>query len=80
MIHELYSICVANHHSYLRSLRLLEEELRDAVEEAALDWEHWTQLVSVIMTIVIRMLQCSALMMTMVMRMMRSGARATKGK
>ena len=74
---ELYSeILVTDSQSaYLLSLRLLEEELLDAVEEAALDWEHWTQLVSVMMEI--RMLQCPVLIMTMMM-MMRSGAR--KGK
>ena len=74
---ELYSgivKCITDSFAYLRSLRLLEEELLDAVEEAALDWEHWTQLVSVMM--VIRMLQCPVLIMTMMM--MRSGAR--KGK
>ena len=70
---ELYSgILITDSSAYLLSLRLLEEELLDAV---ALDWEHWTQLVSVMM--VIRMLQCPVLIMTMMM-MMRSGAR--KGK
>ena len=70
---ELYSgILITDSSAYLLSLRLLEDELLDAV---ALDWEHWTQLVSVMM--VIRMLQCPVLIMTMMM-MMRSGAR--KGK
>ena len=53
--------------NYLLS-RLLEAAL-EAEDEAALDWEHWTQFWSVM---VIRMLQWAVLMMTMMMRR-RSG-------